>query len=166
MRIYAHSTWKSKNLQSGPCSTKAHAFKLQVLREELTNDSTRIKKHAEIRHVVFTMGKLIHFPTFSLPFALEEKEKATQKDREKIEELELRGEIGAGRHVLPDVRVLSLSANPAQDWADLRQAALGRLKEENAMLLLRLSALEASGTHTAYPLPPTPRPARPARRRS
>jgi mitotic spindle assembly checkpoint protein MAD1 len=117
MRIYAHSTWKSKNLQSGPCSTKAHAFKLQVLREELTNDSTRIKKHAEIRHVVFTMGKLIHFPTFSLPFALEEKEKATQKDREKIEELELRGEIGAGRHVLPDVQVLSLSANPAQDWA-------------------------------------------------
>jgi hypothetical protein len=47
------------------------------------------------------MGKLIHIPTFSLPFALEEKEKATQKDREKIEELELRGEIGAGRHVLP-----------------------------------------------------------------
>jgi hypothetical protein len=48
------------------------------------------------------MGKPIHFPTFSLPFDLEEKEKATQKDREKIEELEqtlfeLRDEIGAGR---------------------------------------------------------------------
>jgi len=31
------------------------------------------------------MGKPIHFPTFSLPFALEEKEKATQKDGGKIE---------------------------------------------------------------------------------
>jgi len=49
------------------------------------------------------------------------------------------------------VRVLSLSANPAQDWADLRQAALDRLKEENAALLQRLSALEASGAHSVPP---------------
>jgi mitotic spindle assembly checkpoint protein MAD1 len=49
------------------------------------------------------------------------------------------------------VRVLSLSANPAQDWADLRQAVLDRLKEENAMLLQRLSALEASSTHSVPP---------------
>ena len=35
--------------------------------------------------------------------------------------------------------------NPAQDWADLRQAALDRLKEENAALLQRLSAVETSG---------------------
>src|SRR5713226_7932460 len=79
-----------------------------------------------------------------------------ERDREKIEELEqtlfdLRGEIGAGRHVPPGVRVLSLSANPAQDWADLRQAALDRLKEENAALLPRLSTLEASGTHSVPP---------------
>jgi len=47
------------------------------------------------------------------------------------------------------VRVLSLSANPAQDWADLRQAALDRLKEENAALLQRLSTLEASGAQSA-----------------
>jgi mitotic spindle assembly checkpoint protein MAD1 len=47
------------------------------------------------------------------------------------------------------VRVLSLCANPAQDWADLRQAALDRLKEENAALLQRLSVLEASGAHSA-----------------
>ena len=66
-------------------------------------------------------------------------------------ELELRDELGAGRHVLPGVRVLSLSANPAQDWADLRQAVLDRLKEENAMLLQRLSALEASSTHSVPP---------------
>ena len=72
-----------------------------------------------------------------------------EKDREKIEELEqtlfeLRGEIGAGRHVPPGVRVLSLSANPAQEWADLRQAALDRLKEENAALLQRLSTLSST----------------------
>jgi len=46
------------------------------------------------------------------------------------------------------VRVLSLRANPAQEWADLRQAALDRLKEENAALLQRLSALEASGARS------------------
>jgi mitotic spindle assembly checkpoint protein MAD1 len=82
-----------------------------------------------------------------------------EKDREKIEELEqtlfeLRGEIGAGRHVPPGVRVLSLSANPAQEWADLRQAALDRLKEENAALLLRLSTLSSSSsTSTSNPNP-------------
>ena len=43
------------------------------------------------------------------------------------------------------MRVLSLRANPAQDWADLRQAALDRLKEENAALLHRLATLEAEG---------------------
>jgi len=116
----------------------------------------RLKKHAEVRHIVFTIGKLIHFPSFSLPLALDEKEEAMQKDGEKMEELEqtlfeLRRKIGAGQHVLPGVWVLSLSANPAQDWADLRQAALDRLKEENAVLLQRLSALETSGTHSAPP---------------
>jgi mitotic spindle assembly checkpoint protein MAD1 len=84
------------------------------------------------------------------------REEATQKDGDKIQEVEqtlfeLRGEIGAGRHVPPGVRVLSLCANPAQDWADLRQAALDRLKEENAALLQRLSALETSGTHSVPP---------------
>ena len=91
--------------------------------------------------------------TFSPSPALDEKEEAAQKDGEKIEELEqtlfeLRGEIGAGRHVPPGIRVLSLYANPAQDWADLRQAALDRLKEENAALLQRLSTLETSGAHS------------------
>ncbi|KAH9165300.1 mitotic checkpoint protein-domain-containing protein [Lactarius sanguifluus] len=67
----------------------------------------------------------------------EYKEEEAEKDREKIEELEqtlfdLRGEIGAGRHVPPGVR----------NWTDLRQAALDRLKSENAALLQRLSALD------------------------
>ena len=81
-----------------------------------------------------------------------------EKDSEKIEELEqtlfeLRGEIGAGRHVPPGVRVLSLSANPAQEWADLRQAALDRLKEENAALLQRLTTLSSSSTSASNPNP-------------
>jgi mitotic spindle assembly checkpoint protein MAD1 len=81
---------------------------------------------------------------------LDEKEEAAEKDRDRIEELEqtlfdLRGEIGAGRHVPPGVRVLSLRTNPAQEWADLRQAALDRLKEENTALLQRLAMLEAEG---------------------
>jgi hypothetical protein len=59
---------------------------------------------------------------------------------------DLHGEIGAGRHILPAVRVLSLRANPARDWADLQKAALDRLRE-NAALLQHLFALEASGTH-------------------
>ena len=85
---------------------------------------------------------------------LDEKEEAAQKDREKVEELEqtlfwLRDEVGAGRHVPPGIRVLSLSTNPAQDWVDLRQAALDRLKEENVTLLQRLSTLETSGAPSA-----------------
>ena len=39
--------------------------------------------------------------------------------------------------------------NPAQDWVDLRQAALDRLKEENATLLQRLSTLETSSAPCA-----------------
>ncbi|KAH9031164.1 MAD-domain-containing protein [Lactarius hengduanensis] len=68
-----------------------------------------------------------------------------RRGQKKIEELEqtlfdLRGEIGA--HVPPGVRVLSLCENPAQNWTDLRQAALDRLKSENAALLQRLSTLD------------------------
>ena len=47
--------------------------------------------------------------------------------------------------------MLLLSANPAQDCADRRQAVLdtGRLKRENATLLKYLSSLEAPGTRDA-----------------
>jgi hypothetical protein len=48
----------------------------------------QLKKHGEVRNIVFTIGKPIHFPTFSLPLTLEEKDEATQKDGDKIEELE------------------------------------------------------------------------------
>ncbi|KAI9510349.1 MAD-domain-containing protein [Russula earlei] len=105
-----------------------HSSGLQALRDELANEKNALQEAQR---------------------ALDEKVEAAEQDRDKIEQLEqtlfeLRGEIGAGRHVPPGVRVLSLVANPAQDWADLRQAALDRLKEENAALLQRLSVLEAS----------------------
>ena len=82
--------------------------------------------------------------------ALKEAEEATEQHLEQIETLEqtlfeLRGEIGAGRHLPPGVRVLSLRENPAQQWADLSQAAMDRLKGENEALLKRLKDLEESG---------------------
>ncbi|KAI0357178.1 MAD-domain-containing protein [Trametes cingulata] len=81
---------------------------------------------------------------------LKEVEEATEKHLEKIEELEqtlfeLRGEIGAGRHLPPGTRVLCLRDNPAQQWEDLSKAAMDRLKSENEALLKRLRDLEESG---------------------
>jgi mitotic spindle assembly checkpoint protein MAD1 len=68
---------------------------------------------------------------------------------EKIEELEqklfdLGGDIAAGLHVPPGVRVLSLRDNPEQAWVDLRQSAMDRLRGENEALLKRLKELEAA----------------------
>ncbi|KAI0337286.1 MAD-domain-containing protein [Trametopsis cervina] len=82
--------------------------------------------------------------------ALEELETASASQLDQIETLEqtlfeLRGEVGAGRHLPPGVRVLSLRDNPAQQWADLGTAAMERLKRENAALLERLRELEADG---------------------
>lgn len=55
---------------------------------------------------------------------------------------ELGGEIGAGRHIPPNTRVLSMRENPAQEWADTRKEVLDRLKAENEALLSRITALE------------------------
>ncbi|TBU44830.1 MAD-domain-containing protein [Dichomitus squalens] len=82
--------------------------------------------------------------------ALREAETESEKQLEQIEELEqtlfeLRGEIGAGRHLPPGVRVLSLHDNPAQQWEDLSKAAMDRLKNENEALLKRLKDLEENG---------------------
>ncbi|KAG9312696.1 mitotic checkpoint protein-domain-containing protein [Chiua virens] len=69
---------------------------------------------------------------------------------DKVEELEqtlfeLRGKIGAGNHVPPGMRVLCLHDNPAQQWSDLRQSVMDRLKGENEALIKRLRDLEQSG---------------------
>ncbi|TFK81214.1 MAD-domain-containing protein [Polyporus arcularius HHB13444] len=85
---------------------------------------------------------------------LKEAEEQTEKHLEQIEELEqtlfeLRGEIGAGRHLPPGVRVLSLRDNPAQQWEDLSKAAMDRLRSENEALMKRLQELEESGVRGA-----------------
>ncbi|KDQ58198.1 hypothetical protein JAAARDRAFT_129691 [Jaapia argillacea MUCL 33604] len=84
------------------------------------------------------------------PALLGKVQSASEKHLEKIEELEqtlfeLRGEVGGGRHVPPGIRVLSLRDNPAQQWADLRQEVMDRLKSENEALMKRLKELEESG---------------------
>jgi hypothetical protein len=87
---------------------------------------------------------LILFP------ALEESEAASETLVEKIEELEqslfeLKGDVAAGQHIPPGMRVLAFRDNPAQRWEDLRQEAVDRLRAENEALLARLKALEDSG---------------------
>jgi len=85
-----------------------------------------------------------------LQAALEKAEEMSTAHEEQIENLEqtlfeLRGEIGAGRHLPPGVRVLSLRDNPAQQWTDMSQAAMDRLKKENKALMMRLKELEDAG---------------------
>lgn len=43
------------------------------------------------------------------------------------------------------MRVLCLRDNPAQQWTDLRQSVMDRLKSENEALIKRLRELESSG---------------------
>ncbi len=89
-----------------------------------------------------------------LPAELKDVEEETEKHLEKIDELEqtlfeLRGEIGAGRHLPPGTRVLCLKDNPAQQWEDLSKAAMDRLKNENEALMKRLKDLEDSGARSS-----------------
>jgi mitotic spindle assembly checkpoint protein MAD1 len=75
-------------------------------------------------------------------------------DKLEQELFELSGEIAGGRHVPPGKRVLQLADNPEQQWFDLRQATMDKLKEENTALLKRLHDLESSlasaNTSTAH----------------
>lgn len=83
--------------------------------------------------------------------ALEEARATIKVHEDKVENLEqtlweLRGKIGAGNHVPPGMRVVCLRDNPAQQWNDLRQSVLDRLKNENEALIKRLRDLENSAT--------------------
>ncbi|KAF8452245.1 spindle assembly checkpoint component Mad1 [Boletus edulis BED1] len=82
--------------------------------------------------------------------ALEEARSTVKVQEDRAEELaqtlfELRGKIGAGNHVPPGMRVLCLRDNPAQQWRDLRQSIMDRLKNENEALIRRLKEVESSG---------------------
>lgn len=86
----------------------------------------------------------------SIYTALAEVEAEAEKYTAHIDTLEqtlfeLRGDIAAGTHIPPGTRVLSLKDNPAQEWTDLRQAVMDRLKGENEALLRRLHEVEESG---------------------
>lgn len=90
------------------------------------------------------------FTLISSHLALEEARKTVKVHEDKVEALEqtlfeLRGKIGAGNHVPPGMRVLCLRDNPAQQWSDLRQSVMDRLKSENEALMKRLRDLESSG---------------------
>lgn len=83
--------------------------------------------------------------------ALEEARETINAHAHKVEDLEqtlweLRGNIGAGIHVPPGMRVVCLRDNPAQQWKDLRQSVLDRLKNENEALIRRLRDLESKAT--------------------
>ena len=85
---------------------------------------------------------------------LQEALKTLTQREDKIEDLEqtlfeLRGKIGAGNHVPPGMRVLCLRDNPVQQWTDLRQSVMDRLKSENEALIKRLHELESSGAVVA-----------------
>ncbi|KAG1727765.1 spindle assembly checkpoint component Mad1 [Suillus paluster] len=85
---------------------------------------------------------------------LQEAETNLTQQEDQIEKLEqtlfeLRGNIGAGNHVPPGMRVLCLRDNPAQQWNDLRQSVMDRLKSENEALIKRLRELESSGAVVA-----------------
>lgn len=84
------------------------------------------------------------------PVALESANEEIQTHISKIDALEqslfeLTGTIAAGEHVPPKTRVLSLRDNPAQNWTDLRQQVMDRLKEENEALLRRLADVQSQG---------------------
>lgn len=79
-------------------------------------------------------------------FTIEEHETQIESLEQTL--FELRGEIGAGQHVPPGVRVLSMKENPMQEWFDSRKEVFDRLKSENEALMNRLRDLEEAGVKT------------------
>ncbi|KXN91874.1 Spindle assembly checkpoint component mad1 [Leucoagaricus sp. SymC.cos] len=101
----------------------------------------------------------------SLKSKFSDAEKTNEEHLETIDKLEqelfeLSGEIAGGRHVPPKTRILQLVDNPEQQWFDLRQSMMDKLKEENSALLKRLHDLESSlpshSTSTTSPDPSQP----------
>ena len=94
----------------------------------------------------------IHCPIYQLSRKtdFEKLETESKQNLNRVEQLEqslfeLTGEIAGGRHIPPNTRILSLKENPEQEWFDLRQSVMNRLKNENEALLKRLKELEENG---------------------
>ena len=134
-------------------AVKGGTAALQRLQEELEAERTSnasLQAGASPSPPPHPTPSPIHPLTHPPHTALEAASQASTAHEAQIEQLEqtlfeLRGEIGAGRHVPPGVRVLSLRENPAQAWADASQAAVERLRRENEALMRRLQELEDAG---------------------
>ncbi|KAH0580227.1 hypothetical protein H2248_001746 [Termitomyces sp. 'cryptogamus'] len=154
----AESHANHETLGSAPTSTPAHLETLLMQYQTIKGDEERQRASRD--------GEALK----NREVRLMETEISLEKEREKVKETEervkaltgeqtihlaqidsleqelfqLRGEIAGGRHVPPGVRVLQLADNPESRWAEMRQAALDRLKSENEALLKRLRELGAS----------------------
>ncbi|KNZ74680.1 Spindle assembly checkpoint component mad1 [Termitomyces sp. J132] len=146
----AESHANHETLGSAPTSTPAHLETLLMQYQTIKGDEERQRASRD--------GEALK----NREVRLMETEISLEKEREKVKETEereqtihlaqidsleqelfqLRGEIAGGRHVPPGVRVLQLADNPESRWAEMRQAALDRLKSENEALLKRLRELE------------------------
>ncbi|KIY68425.1 MAD-domain-containing protein [Cylindrobasidium torrendii FP15055 ss-10] len=83
----------------------------------------------------------------ALKTALEQAETQCAEQEKKIDALEqelfeLSGEIAGGRHVPPGTRILQLADNPLQQWVDIREEVVQRLRKENDALIQRLAEVE------------------------
>jgi mitotic spindle assembly checkpoint protein MAD1 len=78
--------------------------------------------------------------------ALRQTEQEQTEEIDKLEQklFDLQGDIAAGSHVPPGVRVLQLKDNPASQWENMRKEVLDGLKKENEALLQKLARLEKS----------------------
>jgi len=76
------------------------------------------------------------YPPFAeLDRAKKELSALDAKDKKLEEELwNLKGNIGRGAHLPPDVRVLELIGNPAQVWFGKREEDVTKLRKENEVL--------------------------------
>ena len=113
-------------------------------RQELANENESLK--VALEKAEQCTYRLQHSVVVLLTFLAAQAELETEAEELKQTLFELGGEIGAGRHLPPGVRVLSLRDNPAQQWEDLSQAVVDRLKNEIDALLKRIHDLENSGT--------------------
>jgi len=121
--------------------------------DALRGDSSSLG-HGRTQEALLSENEDVRREKISAQQALESAQSTSQSHLDNIKSLEqtlfdLGGEIGAGRHVPPGVRVLSLRDNSEQQWVDLRQAVMDRLRSENEALMRRLKELEESGVRVA-----------------
>ncbi|OJT05808.1 Spindle assembly checkpoint component mad1 [Trametes pubescens] len=157
----AHGDVKSEDERTQPLQelealVKDYKATVAALEKELEDarSSPVVVEDKEARQQLLTEIEQERAAKVELEKQLKDVEEETEKHLEKIDELEqtlfeLRGEIGAGRHLPPGTRVLCLKDNPAQQWEDLSKAAMDRLKNENEALMKRLKDLEDSGARSS-----------------